>query len=292
MNTSRHLDRITSVVDRIWKFLKSLWYKIITSLRKINSQRILAICAVITIIILIYYNNINLQHSCDEFVTNGDNSYENGDYREAIENFGRALDKCKENGNAWRKKGSAYLNIGINNGSLTINRSRAYSNARSLIEFYNSSDDPVITNQDSFENAYHSFDMAYKSNPKDFEALLYRAIASLYLSSSFPYDPITEFKETMTTIGDTSNLSKDSPIVKIKYSAWYGECVSYRKIGSKEKAEECFQNLFKEPEIKIVSPKKGDKVPVFITVSGTFSGKLPEERYMWLFVNSEETPNR
>lgn len=45
------------------------------------------------------------------------------------------------------------------------------------------------------------------------------------------------------------------------------------------------------PEIKITSPKDGDKIPVNITVNGTISGELPNGRYMWIFINSQLNPN-
>lgn len=43
-------------------------------------------------------------------------------------------------------------------------------------------------------------------------------------------------------------------------------------------------------EIKITNPKEREKVPVYINVSGTISGELPEGQYMWVFVNPQETP--
>ncbi|KCZ70299.1 hypothetical protein ANME2D_03415 [Candidatus Methanoperedens nitroreducens] len=287
---------ITLVIGIVSRFLRSFSYKITKVCnqigRGVSSNRIVAICtALILFLGAITYIHPPLPYSSDELVERGNNFYEKRDYQEAVKNYGRSLDIDKENGNAWRKKGFAYLNIGINNESLIINLTRAYSNARSLIEFYNSSDDSIIINQDAFENAYYSFDQTYKSNPKDFEALLYKGIASLYLSNSSGYNPISEFEEVVTVIDDTSSYRQDSPIVEIKYSAWYGKCVSYRKIGSKEKAEECFQSLFKLPEIKIIAPREGDKVSVSTMVSGTFSGKLPEERYMWVFVNPQITPS-
>lgn len=46
------------------------------------------------------------------------------------------------------------------------------------------------------------------------------------------------------------------------------------------------------PEIKIISPKEGDKVPFSIIVSGTFSGKLPEGQYMWMVINPQPCPGQ
>lgn len=45
-------------------------------------------------------------------------------------------------------------------------------------------------------------------------------------------------------------------------------------------------------EIKITSPKEGDEVPVAIIVRGTFSGELPEGRYMWVVINPHPSPGQ
>jgi len=46
------------------------------------------------------------------------------------------------------------------------------------------------------------------------------------------------------------------------------------------------------PEIKTISPKEGDEVPVAIIVSGTISGELPKGQYMWVVINPHPSPGQ
>jgi hypothetical protein len=49
--------------------------------------------------------------------------------------------------------------------------------------------------------------------------------------------------------------------------------------------------IYKEmPEVKLITPKNDEEVPLATTVSGTISGELPDGRYMWVVINPHPSP--
>ncbi|MDP2846168.1 MAG: hypothetical protein Q8N79_08895 [Candidatus Methanoperedens sp.] len=122
-----------------------------------------------------------------------------------------------------------------------INRHRAYSDAKELIDHYNLSYQSTDVNQEYFERALISFMKAYNYNPEDLEALLYIGIVNLYLLSSPNSDPAKWFDELITKINRLPIYVQEKPPVNsIKDYAQYGKCVAYLKMGQKENAKGCF----------------------------------------------------
>jgi hypothetical protein len=48
----------------------------------------------------------------------------------------------------------------------------------------------------------------------------------------------------------------------------------------------------KDHDIAITTPTNNEEVPVSCTVTGTISGELPEERYMWVVINPHTSPGQ
>lgn len=81
-----------------------------------------------------------------------------------------------------------------------------------------------------------------------------------------------------------------------------GDCeITIKGIGEDGREHSCKYTLniikrevvyIKTPEIKIITPKRDEEIPLSITVTGSFSGELPGERYMWVVINPQPSPGQ
>ena len=81
-----------------------------------------------------------------------------------------------------------------------------------------------------------------------------------------------------------------------------GECeITIKGIGEDGREHSCKYTLniikhdvvyIKVPEIKIITPKRDEEIPLSVTVTGSFSGELPGERYMWVIINPHPSPGQ
>jgi len=212
---------------------------------KNNKIQVVIACVSIVGLALGIYNQWYIQTfqttSADELIMEGHISFDKKDFKKAVEKYDMALRVHESDSNAWRSKGLALFNLGIGNESVKINRHRAYSYAKELIDYYNLSYQSTDVNQEYLERALASFMKAYDYNPEDLEALLYIGIINLYLPSSPNSVPAKWFDELITKINRLPIYVQEKPPVNsIKDYAQYGKCVSFLKMGQKEKAEGCF----------------------------------------------------
>lgn len=140
--------------------------------------------------------------SPDELVIEGNTHLDNGDYKRAMRCYASALEIRESDTNAWKNKGFALFNLGIDNESVSIHRHNRppYSSGQKLIDYYNLSYQPTRMSRYYLERSLYCFENAVYHDPKDPEAWLYKGIVSLYLSSSSICNPVEDFDETLTLI--------------------------------------------------------------------------------------------
>jgi hypothetical protein len=93
-------------------------------------------------------------------------------------------------------------------------------------------------------------------------------------------------------------------LVNVESKTTPGECeITIKGIGEDGREHSCKYtlNIMKRerdvivtrlPEIKIVSPKRDEEVPLNVTVTGSFSGDIPEDRHMWVVINPQPSPGQ
>jgi tetratricopeptide (TPR) repeat protein len=205
----------------------------------------IALCVAIASLLLAAYNQWYIQHlpTSNDLAIEANRFFDEEKYKNAIKSYEKALGMYESDANTWRNIGFALFNLGIVDINLRIDRSKAYSSARGIIRYYRDRH-PLVngTNQDYFERASQHFDRALHYNAEDLEALLYKGIVSLFLSTCPSHHPDKEFDKTIASIHKLDpNEQEIPPVREIEQCAWYGKGVVCEKIGVKEKAKEYFQ---------------------------------------------------
>jgi tetratricopeptide (TPR) repeat protein len=212
-------------------------------------DKIITVMVAASSLLLGLYNTWTIQNPPDssDLVTQGNQFFSHGDYKNAINCYEKALRLHSSFGNALKYKGFALLNLGLDNDSLSIklDSSSPYDSpcmyATKLIENINSSDYQLTeTSRTYFESSYQYLKDAAFSNPTDLEALLYSSIVGLYLSPSPSYNPIKDFDKVQKTADDLYYMQKSLQVKTIKSASWKGKGVAYLKIGDVEEAGKCF----------------------------------------------------
>ncbi|NYT02264.1 MAG: tetratricopeptide repeat protein [Methanosarcinales archaeon] len=215
-----------------------------------NIDKMVTVMVAVTSLLLGIYNTWAIQNPPDstDLVAKGNNYFDQGDYKKAINCYEKALKLHGSYSNALKYKGYALFNLGLNNQSLGIklNSASVYDSpaiyATTLIEHYNSSSYVLDDSSRSYlESAYQYLQDAARSNPTDVEALLYSGILSLYLLPSPSYDPVKEFDKTLRTAEELS-YKRSLHIRAVKSAAWTGKGVAYLNMGETRKAESCFRS--------------------------------------------------
>ena len=185
------------------------------------------------------YNHWYIQNlpSPDELVMEGNTYLDNGDYKRAVRCYTYALKIDESDTNAWKNKGFALFNLGIDNESVSIHRHNIppYSCGQKLIDYYNLTYQPTRISRYYLERSLQCFKKAVYHDPKDPEAWLYKGIVSLYLSPSSICNPVEDFDETLTLIDNLPYEKKSYPPLRdIESSALYGKDMAYSKLGQRE----------------------------------------------------------
>ena len=191
----------------------------------------------ITILREQYEMTVNL--TFEDFVENGNNYLEEGNYWEAIRYYDKALEIKPNNGNVLRDKGYAFINLGIDDESIKVT---SYSDAEKFINYYFD----YYKNHSTFEGRYYferaldCFSDAKNSRPEDPEIRFYYSALGFYCPTG--PDPIKSFNETISIIENIPPYKKKEPIIKtLKRCAWYAMGKAYKEIGQEAKAKECFR---------------------------------------------------
>lgn len=200
---------------------------------------IISLAVAIISLALGIYTQCRIQNppSPDELIIEGDTYLDSGDYKKAERCYASALKIDKTDANAWKNKGFALFNWGIDNESVSIHRYGIppYSCGQKLIDYYNLSYQPTRRSQKYLERSLHCFKNAVDQDPNDPEAWLYKGIVSLYLSSSSICNPVEDFDKTLTLIDNFPYEKKSYPPLRnIESSALYGKDMAHLKLGQRE----------------------------------------------------------
>ncbi len=175
--------------------------------------------------------------SPDELVIEGNTHLDNGDYNRAVRCYTYALKIDESDENAWKNKGFALFNLGIDNESVSIHISNIppYCCGQKLIDYYNLSYHTLPINRDYLERRLQCFKKVVYHDPKDPEAWLYKGIISLYLLNFSIYNPVEDFDETLTLIDNLPYEKKSYPPLRdIESSALNGKGMAHLKLGQRE----------------------------------------------------------
>ena len=181
----------------------------------------------------------------EELMERGNNCLEEGDYWEAIKHYDKALEIESDDLYALRKKGYAFINLGMDNESVKVD---GYEDAEKILYFHSYyTNQCTNTSQYYFNRGFECFLKAKNLNPEDPEIGFYYSVLCLYLPNG--PDPIESFNETINTIKNLSPYEKEKyPVKYIRSCAWYGMGMAYRERNEKVKAEECFDKAIKLKE--------------------------------------------
>jgi tetratricopeptide (TPR) repeat protein len=168
-----------------------------------------------------------------------------GEYEKAVTSYDAALKIHEDSPIVWRNEGIAYLDWGINNQSIAVilDNRPSYSYAKQLIDYCGNSSLPANMERQFFEFSYQCFSKAATFSSDNPELILYKGITGIYCFPSTTCDPLRDFNETLTYINRMPADRIIPPLISIKNDAAYGEGVIYLKMGSTEKANECFSIL-------------------------------------------------
>lgn len=212
-------------------------------------DKIIPVVVAVASLFLGVYNTWSIQNPPDssDLVTKGNHYFSQGDYKNAISCYEKALRLHSSFGNALKYKGFALFNLGLGDDSISIKleSQSAYDSpcmyAHKLIEHINSTNyQPAETSRSYMENSYQYLKDAAYNNPEDLESLLYSGVVALYLSPSASYDPIKDFDKVLNTADDLYYLQKSLQVKTIKSASWQGKGVAYLKLGDFEEARKCF----------------------------------------------------
>jgi len=213
-------------------------------------DKIATIFIAVASLVLGAYNSWSIQNPPDssDLVSQGNLYFSDGDYKNAIKCYEKALRLHNTYGNALKYKGFALFNLGLSNESMSVKLTSTspYDSpctyAKELIDYYNRSSYSFSeSGRTYFESSYQYLKDASISNPTDLEALLYGGIASLYLSPSPAYDPIKDFDRTLRAADDLYYMQKSLQVRSVKSAAWQGKGVAYLRMGDPEQAQKCFR---------------------------------------------------
>lgn len=212
-------------------------------------DKIITVIVAVASLLLGGYNTWTIQNPPDssDLVTQGNQFFAHGDYRNAIICYEKALRLHSSFGNALKYKGFALFNLGLGNDSLSVklDSSSPYDSpcmyATRLIENANTSSyQPTEASRAYFEGSYQYLKDASFNNPADLEALLYSGIVSLYLFPSPSYDPMKDFEKVLNTVDDLYYMQKSLQVKAIKTASWQGKGATYLRMGDIEEAGKCF----------------------------------------------------
>lgn len=207
-----------------------------------KNEKIIA-CVAIGSLVLGIYNQWYIQQCphLEELVNKGNGNFDNGEYKRAVKCYDDALKIHESDTYAWRNKGFALFNLGIDNESVCIKRYKGpqygppYSYyAKELIDYYNSFYQPNERSNDYFERSFQCFEKAVYHNPEGHEMWLYKGVVGLYLSPSPICNPVKDFNESIKLIDNLPNEQKSYPLRDIKSVALYGKCMAYQNYDKKK----------------------------------------------------------
>jgi tetratricopeptide (TPR) repeat protein len=196
---------------------------------------IIAFVAIASLTLGIYQQwLIQNPQTSDYLVIKGNNHLRCGEYQRAVECFECALKIHESDTNAWKNKGFALLNLGVDNESLGVYRSNMsppYVCGKRLIDHYNSCYQATDMSQNYFQRSYECFTEAVYYEPSDPEAWLYKGIVGLYLMNSSYYNPLGDFNKTLGLInGLPEEQQICPPIINFESCARCGCEIAYQKL--------------------------------------------------------------